>query len=567
MATAKRLDRLTTSTYGRRRDRHLSRYRLAGVTWPRQGETRHTMITGSTGTGKTVAISALLAQIRAEGGKAIIYDKMRSFVPYFYDKSRDVILNPLDARSHDWDMFGEVRHERDWDTIAMALIPQFKDTADPFWTTAARQIFAVGCAALWKQRKGSVPVIVEKLLQTEIEELAEEMQDTVIQGLVDPANDKMTTSIRAILTTSLRPLIYMPEARRPLSIRNWLEREEQDSFLFLSSGGWDHESRMALIATQMEVAIVSMISGERDPDRRIWFIIDELPTMAQIPSLKSALAESRQFGGCFVIGTQVISELREIYGRNDAETISGNCNTRLVLGTPDMATAQFCADSLGRSQTVQMNRSLSFGASEVRDGVAISQRDRIGNVVLPSEVMELPRLHGYLRMGGGFPVARIELETRDYPVIAAHHVPAEVPDPMTGEIYDTGRPTEPAPSVSDGGPEESPASPPNGIDNAMKPVGRLAPRLTNGPSGPATARQAAAPAVGDDEYGEDADPAPWKGSSPSGPPGYLADIPPEVPERTSKPAKTSGSGKKSTKEETGRRPDGPAQWRIGRRHA
>ena len=77
------------------------------------------------------------------------------------------------------------------------------------------------------------------------------------------------------------------------------------------------------------------LGGGKDPGqhpgRRLWFIIDELPTLERIPSLTSGQRESRRFGGgCFEIGTQVVSELREIYGRYKAETISGNCDARLI---------------------------------------------------------------------------------------------------------------------------------------------------------------------------------------------------------------------------------------------
>ena len=51
-----------------------------------------------------------------------------------------------------------------------------------------------------------------------------------------------------------------------------------------------------------------------------------------MPSLQPGLAESRQFGGCFVLGIQVSWALRDLYGRNGAETISGLCgNTALAM--------------------------------------------------------------------------------------------------------------------------------------------------------------------------------------------------------------------------------------------
>ena len=53
-------------------------------------------------------------------------------------------MNPLDARSPCWSPFFEAGSPRDFDMMAAALIPQQKDTVDPFWVTAARQLFANG---------------------------------------------------------------------------------------------------------------------------------------------------------------------------------------------------------------------------------------------------------------------------------------------------------------------------------------------------------------------------------------------------------------------------------------
>ena len=77
-----------------------------------------------------------------------------------------------------------------------------------------------------------------------------------------------------------------------------------------------------------------MVTLAQDDGRRIWVILDELPTLHQVPSLQPGLAESRQFGGCFVLGVQVAAALRDLYGRNGAETISGLCGTRVVLAAP-----------------------------------------------------------------------------------------------------------------------------------------------------------------------------------------------------------------------------------------
>ena len=82
-----------------------------------------------------------------------------------------------------------------------------------------------------------------------------------------------------------------------------------------------------------------MLSLAQDDGRRIWVILDDLPTLHQVPSVRPGLAESRQFGGCFVLGVQVFSALRDFYRRKGAENISGLSGTRVMLAAPDRAPA------------------------------------------------------------------------------------------------------------------------------------------------------------------------------------------------------------------------------------
>ena len=74
-------------------------YRIAGVPFPERTETQHTIVSGTTGSGKTVLISDLVAQIRERGERCVIYDKMGTYTRSFFDPERDVLMNPLDARA------------------------------------------------------------------------------------------------------------------------------------------------------------------------------------------------------------------------------------------------------------------------------------------------------------------------------------------------------------------------------------------------------------------------------------------------------------------------------------
>ena len=404
-------------------------YSIAGIPYPERTETQHTIVSGTTGSGKTVLIADLVSQIRARGERCVIYDKMGSYTRSFFDPARDVLMNPLDARAPRWSPFLEARNPRDFDMMAAALIPQQKDTVDPFWVTAARQLFSNGAGVFWKQGVTENKVLVDHLLKTDLTALAKAMEGTVAQSIVDPENPKTALSVRAMLTAHLGALEFLPDTGKPFSIRDWIGKEDgardTGSFLFLTSRGDQHASLRGLISTWLEIAVNAMLTLAQDDGRRIWVILDELPTLHQVPSLQPGLAESRQFGGCFVLGVQVASALRDLYGRNGAETISGLCGTRVVLAAPDRDTAQWSADSLGRSEVEEVAEAYSYGANTIRDGVSLTPRRELRALALPSEIMRLENLHGYLKFPGPFPVASIRLKYVARGEAAARFVPRE----------------------------------------------------------------------------------------------------------------------------------------------
>ena len=410
-------------------------YRIAGVPYPARAETQHTIVSGTTGSGKTVLISDLVRQIRQRGERCIIYDKMGSYTQAFFDPLSDVLLNPLDARAPRWSPLFEARTPRDFDTMAAALIPQQKDTVDPFWVTAARQLFSNGAGVLWRQGERKNRVLVEHLLKTDLSELAEAMEGTVAQSIVDLKNPKTALSVRAMLTASIGAMEVLADSGRVFSIRDWvagegrrrthrMDREDRgDSFLFLTSRGDQHASLRGLISTWLEIAVNALLSLEQDDRRRVWVILDELPTLHRVPSLQPGLAESRQFGGCFVLGVQVASALRDLYGRNAAETLSALCGTRVVLAAPDSDTAQWSAEALGRTEVEAFAEGVSYGADSYRDGVTLTPRRELRPLVLPSEIMRLDNLNGYLKLPGRHPVARIALKYVKRAKIAPRFVP------------------------------------------------------------------------------------------------------------------------------------------------
>ena len=415
-----------------------SSYSLAKIPFPKDAEFLHTVILGSTGTGKTSAILDLLDQIRRQGDRAIIYDKMGSYTQTYYDADKDIILNPLDARSKSWSFFREIRKESDYDYIASAFIPEKKDSSGPFWTDSARRVFAVFAKKI-KEEKGEVTnkEFGDVLLKSNYKLLAHFLEGTEASSLISAESEKTSLSILAILAAYISSIKYLhDDPKEDFSIRNWIESDVNDQgFLFISSKGDQHESLKPLISTWLDIAVKSLLSTEQnqhdgqDP-RRIWIILDEVGSLQALPSLLDGLAQSRQFGGAFVISLHSISQLKAIYGRDTTDTITSLCRNKLFFAGADEETSDFCSQNLGNQEIEEVKEGISYGVSEIRDGVNLNTHKSIKKLVIASQIMFMKKLQAYIKFAGNFPIARVSFKIQKRQRMSQKFIERVVPEEL-----------------------------------------------------------------------------------------------------------------------------------------
>lgn len=395
----------------RRKDKELSkapRYHLADIPYPLGSEVQHTAISGTIGAGKTQAIKALLEQIRDNGDRAVVFDLSGDFIAPFYRSDRDVILNPLDARAPAWSVFSEAKTKAGFDAIASAMIPRGKHS-EPVWADSARMVFSTAAQLLLGDGRATNADLIDTLLARDLTELAPFFKGTPAASIISPESARMSNSVRMMLSTYLDGLRLLPNEGRTFSITEWIERDEEDATLFLSSRADMHETLKPLLTVWMDTAVRALLSQPGDRTRRIWFILDEVAALQKLPSIMDGLARGRQFGAAFVLGIQAQSQLRDIYGQDGAQSLSSVCRTKLILAAADADTAKWYADFLGRQEMSRSTEGVSFGANTIRDGVTVNRQDRIEHLVIPEEILNLKSLQGFLKMLEGFPLARVEL--------------------------------------------------------------------------------------------------------------------------------------------------------------
>ncbi len=400
-------------------DGSISDFKLDGQALFKQNfECQHLLIDGTTGAGKSVMIRKVLQWIRQRGDKAIIYDKGCTFTSKFYNPSTDTLLNPFDERCANWDIWCDAFEAPDFENMAAALIPQHGE-GDPFWVDSARTIFS---STAYRMSTDSKPCTTERLLHlmltSELETLGSYLKGTESASLVSNKIEKTAISIKSVLATYIKSLRFLdglddkarPEThRKKFSITNWVQDDTQSGFLFLSSNAQQHTSLRPLISMWLAIASNAILGLKPNEDRRIWVIMDEMPSLHKLPELGSIISEVRKFGGCYLIGIQSYAQLIKTYGKNAADEMFDLLNSRFFFRAPSAPMAEISSKELGEQEVDISKENVSYGANTLRDGVSLGHQTITRPVVSPSEIQSLDDLQCYLRMPGCEFITRLDL--------------------------------------------------------------------------------------------------------------------------------------------------------------
>ena len=393
----------------RRKSLDIGPLMLAGIPVPGRDETKHFKLIGTTGTGKSTAIRALLGAALARGDRAIFADPDGGYCARFFDKYRgDVVLNPFERRSVKWDPFSEIKDAYDVDQLASSLIPSAVDSSASEWRAYARTFLSAVLRRCRARGRCDCGELWRLLAAASSEELRPIVAGTPAQPFLDADNARMFGSIRSVAVSAIAAFEYVQAQRgAPFSVRGWIRGPSTGGTLFIPYRAAHIAALRSMIATWMRLAIFETMNGEEDHDQHLWFVIDELDALGPIEGLKDALARLRKFGGRCVLGFQSVAQVSNTYGAGEAQTIVENCGNTLILrcsGSENGGTSQFASRLIGDREVTRRqvsrgsDREFAFSARGARRSRNTSEQHVTESAVMASEIEQLPDFCGYLKL-------------------------------------------------------------------------------------------------------------------------------------------------------------------------
>ena len=379
-------------------------------------ETSHMLITGTTGSGKTNLFHTLLPQIRTRGDRAIIVDVTGDYVSRYYNEATDIILNPFDTRSLLWTPWTDCQNDTHYDILTHALIqPKGNSSGDPFWDNASRSVFKAALKKFAKADHRETCDLYQFFTEATDKQFYHFFKGTEATTYASLHNDKTTSSIRSVLNSHIEGLGHLKPLENPteaFSLREWVKREEtskEKRWLFLTASPDQRTTLAPLLSVWVEIAINALMMVPQNPERRLWFVIDELPALQKLPCLQVGLAEARKYGGCFLVGFQSKPQLEEIYGDKVSHALLDLFNTKFFFRCTEPSTQLWISRVLGDKEEAEPHDTISYGAHSMRDGVSLTHQFRHKPLIMPAELSQLEDLECYVKLPGGYPCTKVRM--------------------------------------------------------------------------------------------------------------------------------------------------------------
>lgn len=392
---------------------------------------------GSPGSGKSQAINRLVYQIRRRGDPAVIADSGGELMAQL-SLNRDVLLNPFDQRSVAWSPFAEINTPADTIRIVKSMIPNAEGDRGA-WHQYAQQVLQVTIDRLRATGRATNGWLTYFCCASSNDEWAELVQNSPASRWFEPANERAFGSIAGVISSHITPLSYLPPeaGAESFAISKWISTARKTgSVLWLPYRADSRAAVSTLIASWVDIATTAIMALGSDRARRMFLVVDELAALGKVNSLPDALAQGRKFGLCGIAGYQTEAQLRDTYGRETCKTLLACLQSKVVLSTADFESAEALAKDLGEAEVAREEHSSS---GKIGDAASHTRREQrtIEKVVLASEIQSLKPLHGFIKLAGDFPLARIELEPIAFPQRAQPFIPT------TDYFCEIRRPDEP----------------------------------------------------------------------------------------------------------------------------
>lgn len=423
-------------------------FEFGGIRIPDRRISTHFLVVGATGSGKTLTVYKLLADIanflrRNPGARTVIYDPKQNILPVL-DKLAPGVpvidMHPYREGSLAWDLARDVRTSRDIETVANILFPEDRNNSENrFFVDAPREILQAVLRSFielgvndWSLRDLYCVLTSTQHLKALLQRSDHEKD---VYAEYFNGDERTLSNVRLSLRTGLlkyRPIAAASHSRtssgQSLSLSDW--SKSNSGFLVLGSdktpdSGIDALNRAAL-AMLSRYWLEGPNSGQHP---KHFLILDEVQSAGKLSSLPALLTEGREKGVSVTLSFQDVASIRHIYGNDQSDALLNQFGNKAFLRLEGDSSAQWASKTVGETEQYEYTYSISRG----RSATTTQNEQRVRKAALmPADFLTLPTTSETTGLTGFYQSAEIGVWKHKY---------------QAGEIFDKKMPSDTAPKI------------------------------------------------------------------------------------------------------------------------
>ena len=375
---------------------------------------KHCLLLGGTGAGKTNFIYHLISQIKprlSEDDVMIIFDTKGDYFKKFHTGSDVVVSNNSIHQSvaSYWNIYREIAADGWNDSkivlnaneIAWSLFQEAieKNSNQPFFPKAARDLFAAVLIHFLRiggdDRAFKVKYYNNKALKNFFDVVTPEKVNSILKGDPDLAavryylgekDNNQGLGVFAELRQTVRNILIGAFAENGnFSVRDFV-RKKGGKTLFI-----EYDLTAGSVLTPIYRLLIDLAlkeaMGTAHAKGNVYVICDEFKLLPYLQHIEDAVNFGRSMGVKVVAGLQSVSQLYELYGESRGSSIAAGFSTVISFHLNDVISRDYIRDLYGRNLILeQYSLSDNTLVEEQRQGYTVEDWDisslRVGEAIV-----------------------------------------------------------------------------------------------------------------------------------------------------------------------------------------
>ncbi|MCR5132268.1 MAG: type IV secretion system DNA-binding domain-containing protein [Prevotella sp.] len=333
---------------------------------------RHVMLLGGIGTGKTNAFFQMMDQIirtQTENDIMIVFDTKGDFYQEFFEPGDVVISNDATAVGPEgelnyWNIFNEVsggshQYESVMEIAKSLFAEAVEKTNQIFFPSAARDIFMglmlhfLRSVEPKKRTNKNLVEFINYHTTAEIREVLESHRDLrAMASYISKDDSAQTQGVMSELQQVVRNIFVGNFAKTGTLGISRLVRKKGGRIIFIEYDLSLGEMLTPIYSLMFDMAIKEALGRSRS-EGNVYFITDEFRLLPHLEHVDDAVNFGRSLGIKFMIGIQNVQQIFENYGEQRARSIMSGFLTSFNFRVNDAKSREYIQEAFGKNQKIE----------------------------------------------------------------------------------------------------------------------------------------------------------------------------------------------------------------------